>query len=214
MSSPTGFFDILYLGIFIILSPALDGRFYMTTKPPTTLVDEVANAVWHFHFLLHIFNQRFIIVLAGEPIAHSYVVDRMLAEFAAAVVVFAKALSRLLVDGDDGITSPAVAEHIELILQDSYPTVYPYFSQCLDRGHKNFIWTGPSLQIVPRTASFDAVMPLLTLGELLDLPTHKIYVPTATTDAPPAISMASGEKRHGEGDSLDLTAEQPKKRRR
>lgn len=214
MSSPTGFFDVLYLGIFIILSPALDGRFYGTSKPPTTLVDEVSNAVWHFHFLLHVFNERFIIVLEEEPIAHSYVVDRMLAEFAAAVIVFTKALCRLPEDGEDGISSPVVTERIEHILQDSHPNLYPYFSQCLDRDHKYFIWTGPDLRIVPRTQSFDAIMPLLTLRERLDLPTHKIYDPTVTTDASSAIPMASGEKRHGEGDSLDLTVEQPKKRRR
>jgi hypothetical protein len=202
------------LGIFIILSPAFDGRFYETTKPPTTLVEELANAVWHFHFLLHIFDQRFILVLEGEPIAHSYVVDRMFVEFAAAAVVFAKALSRLRDDGEDEIASSAVAEHIESILQGSYPTLFPYFSQCLDRGHKDFIWTGPSLQIVPRTESFDAVMPLLTLGELLDFPSHRIYDLTPTTTASSAIPMASTEKRHGDGDSLDLTVEQPKKRRR
>ena len=92
MSSLTGFFDILYLGVFIIFSAAFNSRFYSTTKPPPTLVEELAYTEHQFHSLLHIFSQRFIVVLKGEPVAHSYVVDWMLGEFAAAVVVFAKAL--------------------------------------------------------------------------------------------------------------------------
>lgn len=93
MSSPTGFFDVLYLGVFIILSAAFDPRIYEATKPPHTLIEERAYAERHFHSLLQIFSQRFVVVLEGVPIAHSYIVDRMLGEFAAAVVVFSKALS-------------------------------------------------------------------------------------------------------------------------
>ena len=90
MSSEEGFLDIIYLGIFVILSPAFDARFYLTTKPPATLIDEVAYAVRRFHSLLHVFSIRFLVLLDGETVLHSYVVDRMLAEFAAAAVVFAK----------------------------------------------------------------------------------------------------------------------------
>jgi hypothetical protein len=45
VSSPTELFDILYLGVFIILSPAFDRRFYHTAKPLPTLIEEVAYAV-------------------------------------------------------------------------------------------------------------------------------------------------------------------------
>jgi hypothetical protein len=210
MSSPTGFFDILYLGVFIIFSAVFDSRFYSTTKPPPTLVEELAYAEHQFHSLLHIFSQRFIVVLEGEPVAHSYVVDRMLGEFAAAVVVFAKALCGPM---DDRLS--LVVERIEGIVQGSYPMVFPYYLQCLDRDHMHFIWTGPDLQILPRIESFDAIMPLLTVGELLDLPSHQIYHPIATTDMPSAIPIGPlSEKRHNPGDSLDLEVEQPMKRRR
>ena len=107
----------------------------------------------------------------------------MLGEFAAAVVVFAKALD----DGEVGITSSWVvepSERIKGILRVSYPQVFPYFSQRLDHGHKHFIWTGPDLQIIPHSESFNAIMPLLTMGELLDLPSHQIYDLTAATDEP------------------------------
>ena len=86
------FFDILYLGIFAILSPALDPHFYHGLKqPPATLLAEIDCAVAHFHVLLLKFSWNYIIVLEGEPVVYTYVVNRMLAEFAAATVVFSKA---------------------------------------------------------------------------------------------------------------------------
>lgn len=48
-----------------------------------------------FYSLMHIFSARFIILLEGELVALSYVVDRLLAEFAAAVVVLATAMEGL-----------------------------------------------------------------------------------------------------------------------
>lgn len=212
-----GFFDILYLGVFIILSPALDERFYRTAKPPPTLVEEVTYALRHFHSLLHIFSDRFLIVLEGEPISHAYVVDRMLGEFAAAAVVFSKAIPGLDDcngdgNGEDEITSSCFMEHINSILHQSYPMAFPYYSRCLESGHKHFVWTGPELQIIPRSEGLDAIMPLLTLGELNDLPTHKIYDQMPKTEVPSSIPPA--EKRHGRGDSSDLASEHPKKRRR
>lgn len=149
MSSPTGFFDVIYLGIFIILSPALDHRFY-DTPPLPTLMEEVAYMVSHFHSLLNVFTCRFIIMLQGQPIALSYVVDRMLGKFAAATVNFAKALCDSPDDGEGGdIWYSTIIKNIEGIIQASYPEVFPYFLECLHRDHKDFIWTGPELLIFP-----------------------------------------------------------------
>lgn len=86
------FFDFLYLGIFLLLSPAFDNRFYVTTNQPVDVAREVAHAVQHFYHLFHVFSSRFVIVMEGEVVTLSYVVDRMLAEFAAAAVNFSRAI--------------------------------------------------------------------------------------------------------------------------
>jgi hypothetical protein len=96
----------------------------------------------------------------------------MLGEFGAAVMVFAKSLDN---DDDDGNILLWMIQGIKTVLQDSYKTVMPYFLHCLEHGHKNFLLTGPSHQIFPCSESLDAIMPLLTTGELLDFPTHPIY---------------------------------------
>jgi hypothetical protein len=209
MSSEEGFLDIIYLGIFVILSPAFDPRFYLETKPPPALMEEIANAIRHFHSLLQVFSLRFFVILDGEAVSHSYVVDRMLAEFAAAAVVFSR---DALDDGDevdDWISFSMFKEYIEGILRASHSNICHYYTRCVDRHHKHFVWTGPHLQILPRSEEFISIISLTTRGELLDLPGNEIYI----KDVEPAPPIAVG-KRHVRRDSMELVDEQPKKRKR
>jgi hypothetical protein len=212
------FFDVLYLGIFIILSPAFDNRFYYGLKPPPPHLKETAHAICHFQSLLHIFSNRFIIVLEGEAMSHSYVVDRLLGEFAAASVALAKATCPPYgiedeAEGDHSIPSSTFRDRIEDILLDSHPDVIPYYLRCLDRGHKDFLWTGPNVQIFPRSDDFASLISLTTSGEFLDLPSHQIYTedldptPPSQQDTPTPI----GKRRTRVG-SLNLGDEQVKKR--
>jgi hypothetical protein len=214
------FFDFLYLGVFVILSTAYDERFYNGGKPSPRILKEATFAIARFHSLLHIFSQRFIVVLEGEPVWISYVVDRMLGEFAAASMVLAKGIDRS--EGynsddepEDRISRSAFAGLIQSILQTSHPEVFPYYSRCLDRGHKDFLWTGPSVQILPRSDTFASLISLTTKGEFLDLPSHQIYIEDVDADQPiQPDSVAQVGKRRGRGDSPNREGDQPKKRSR
>jgi hypothetical protein len=118
VSSETGFFDVLYLRIFVTLSSAYDGRFYFGLKPPG-LVAEIVHAICHFRWLLHKFSLRFILLLEGEPVAHSYIVDRMIAEFAAATIVFARAVDVCDTKqggNNDGVKTDQLAENLEVLI--------------------------------------------------------------------------------------------------
>ena len=220
MSSEIELFDVLYLGIFVILSSAFDWRFYQGRKPPSALLKEMSNAVLHFHSLLHTFTQRFVLLLEGVPVALSYVFHRLLAEFAAAAVGFSKAVDEVNGEGStdrgitDGIAATTFKAHVEGIVEGSYMKAFPYFSRCLEQGHPNFIWTGPKVQILPRTEDIVSVISIATNGELLDHPTHQIY-PSDPNDEQPAPSDQRGEdgKRPPATDSAESSKENPKKRR-
>ena len=220
LSSEEGFLDIIYLGIFAILSPAFDIRFYQGQKTPSNLLEEATHAVCHFHSLLHVFSQRFFVLLEGEVVSRSYIVDRMLGEFAAAAVVFSKAMGDLQGSDDDDerdrrIATSAFVGLVEGILQESYPNVFPYYSRCLDQGHKHFIWTGPKLQIFPHSEDFNALISLGTAGELLDFPGHQIYsknLDQRRSQSP--IIVAHSQKRRHPDDGKDLANERPEKRKR
>ena len=193
MSSDVEFFDILYLGIFTILSPAFDRRFYGGQIPPPALVDERSHALGHFHSLLNMFSLRHIILLGGEPVAISYVIDRLLAEFTAAAVVFCNAVGDQyddlrIVQGEVLITAPMFAKYIEDILQGSNPKAFSYYSRCLKRRHSHFLWTGPDPQILPRSEDIELIISLSTNGEMLDNPAEPIYVVELESSTPPSTA--------------------------
>jgi hypothetical protein len=97
------------LGIFIILSRALDPRFDDLTNPPRALDDEIASAESHFHSLLHFFSNHYFMMLEDVAMDSSYVVKRLLIEFAAAVLFFAKAIQ----DSETGDSEMDDAEESE-----------------------------------------------------------------------------------------------------
>ena len=215
MSTEEGFLDVLYLGIFVILSSAFDSRFYASSKPPPVILDEIKCATSHFRALFHFFSSRFIILLEDELFAPSYVFDRMLGEFAAAAVVFSKGVQKARGDSDidGGVSIEKFPDHIERILQDSHPNVFSYYSRCLDRGHKHFLWTGPKMEILARTDEVEIVVPLLNMGESKDHPAQPIYSIGLEAAAlpPPAVALLTW-KHHDREDGLNPPEEHPIKR--
>ena len=116
----------------------------------------------------------------------------MLGEFAAALMALANAISDSLDDGDDNACwYSLVGIRIFFIINSSYPSFLPYYHQCWDRHHKDFIWTSPKLQVVPYSQSLHAIIPLLTIGELLELPGEPIYQEIDTTVIASFSSMST-----------------------
>jgi hypothetical protein len=218
LSSEVEFFDVLYLGIFVILSSAFDGRFYNGQKPSIHLVKEIACAVDHFYTLLKYFSDHFAVVLGGQPVSHLYVLDRMLGEFAAASVVLAKGIEELDAkeisdEVPDRTVYPTLAGYIEAILEKSHPEVLPYYSRRLACGHKDFLWTGLDVQIIPRSDRLNSLVSLARKGEFRDLPSHPIYTEDLDPNPPiiPGTNIQVGKRG---GDSLNPDDEQAKKRSR
>jgi hypothetical protein len=214
LSSEMEFLDVLHLGIFAILSPAFDERFYHGQKPEPSLVAEIACAVAHFRSILAAFSERFIILLDGVPVKHHYVFNRMLAEFSAATVVFCKAVDDERGDREELIKSSEFIANIEGILQASYPKIFPYYSRCVERKHSHFIWTGPKLQIVPRSEGSASLIALVGKGEMLDSPTQPIYDVEVGPELPVRPTPAGeGGKRPAPDDS-DIPVSRPPKLRK
>jgi hypothetical protein len=208
LSSEEGFFDVVFLGIFVVLSPAFDSRFY-GSKPPSHLADEASCAKAHFLRILHTFNERFRILLGGDVVSHSYVVDRMLGEFAAAAVVFAMSVQD---NRDDGITTLMFQQRVEDILEQSHPKIHRYYSRCLDRVHKHFLWTGPKVDIIPRSEASDLIFAIDKVGIRLDLPPPEMIYLDATADD----GIPPDAKSHGQADGVDegaILSRPPRKRR-
>ena len=212
LSSEVDFFDVMYLGIFIIFSPAFNPCFYNGLTPSPTNVKEAAYAVCHFCSLLNIFSQWFAIVLEGEVMSHSYVVDRMMGEFSAASVALAKGIDEAVgiedLEADDRATSTTVREHIEEILWNSYSEVIPYYRHCLDCRHKDFSWTDLNLLILPHSDDFASIT---AMGEILNLPSYQIYREDLEPIPAPQDNVTAIGKRRVQGGSPNFGDEQAKK---
>jgi hypothetical protein len=63
ISSPVKFFDIVYLGVFIILSHAFNFLFYDPTATSQALEDEIASAESHFLLVIYYFSNHHITIL-------------------------------------------------------------------------------------------------------------------------------------------------------
>jgi hypothetical protein len=215
-------FDVIYLGIFIILSRALDPRFDDLTNPPRALDEEIASAESHFHSLLHFFEDHYFMILEDVVMHPSYVVKRLLAEFAAAILFFAKAIEGFQ-RGDSEMDDAEVGEDRDVIrysklkvqlrhlIRRSYSDLIPYYEHCVAIGHQDFGWSGPDVRILPKTKGWASTIPFLVSdGELLDHPTFSIYNPaappsSATVAHTPLFSMPAS-KRRGSGNIDDLEA--------
>lgn len=149
----------------------------------------------------------------------------MLAEFAAAAVVFSEAMAEFRgedmdveVDGlenegqeADVIPLSKVKVKLDHIISQSYPEVMDYYLRCVATGHKHFVWTGSPLTILPRSEGCDSLLQVLTSeGEKLDHPMQPIFAPDAALPPPfpavpnPSLPAAPNTKRRGstDGDSL------------
>ena len=162
--------------------------------------------------LMHIFSLRFVIILQGTAVAPTYVVNQMLAEFAATAVVFARRLDRPLGEGNDSggvkILFPQFLRQIEGILEDSIPDVMPFFSSRAE-AHRDFLWTGPKLQILPRRKDVIDVIDCIGTGQLRDWPGCPIY--QEEIDNASCAPLPPVHKRDHPDEGMDT--EQPKKRR-
>lgn len=178
---------MLYLSIFVILSPAFDPRFYDEDMVPPALEAELVHTVENFLSLLNIFSAQFVILLNWDPTAHSYVFERLLAEFAAAHVVFGEAIGDSY---DEEEWTQSLKDNFKPIIEynvhEEYLDVFPYYARCLDHGHKDFFWTGPKIKNLPRSDSIASIISRTNRGEAWDSLTHSIYITDLNPELPTA----------------------------
>jgi hypothetical protein len=146
---------------------------------------------------------RFFVCLGGRAVAAAYVVDRILAEFSAAAVVFAKAVKVPLGSSDEnpaGISFDRFLQAIQGIVGDHRSDLLPFLARRIEASHSSFFWTGPELQILPRTPDNLRVLELMGDGEILDFPDHPIYPQDVEDSLPPSLPPV--RKRHREKDAV------------
>ena len=81
--------------------------------------------------------------------------------------------------------------------------------------HKHFTWTGPKLQILPRSDEILTIISVVTCGEMKDLPRRQIYIIDVDSELPPSTDvMSSIGKRCDQADDANPSDEMPRKQQR
>ena len=141
----------------------------------------------------------------------------MLAEFAAAAANLSKGIDEAKDEdeAEDEITTSAFIWKMESILKESHSNMFTYYSSRLLDRHKHFTWTGPKVEIHPRSPDILSIIPLATLGERLDFPGCQIYVENLDPEPPllPEVPPLLG-KRRDQADDANPSHKQPLKRKR
>lgn len=160
---------------------------------------------------MSLFSLRYVVFLGGTAVAAQYLVDRILAEFAAAALVFASKVELPLGQGNDGdLGIPFLRFHrrVHNIVQQYSPDLSEFLSRRTTSQHKDFLWSGPEIRVLLRTEDLASFMKVFGDGELLDLPGCPIYL-----EAIKPAATASLGKRSLPMEDVDLVDEQSKKRR-
>ena len=174
---------------------------------PQALDDKIASAESHFLSVIYYFSNHHITILNLVTVNCWYIIKQMLTEFAAAMVIFSKAIAEsqggdmdMDVDGlknkgkkVDMISLSKVKVKLDHIISQSYPEVMDYYLCCVVTGHKHFVWTCPPLTILPRSEGCNSILQLLTSeGEKLDHLMQPIFtMPDATLSSPPPPAMSN-----------------------
>jgi hypothetical protein len=127
----------------------------------------------------------------------------MLAEFAAALVVFSQEIDEFQrgdmdvdVNGEeaDAIPPSKVKVKVDDIMAQSHPEAMAYYLNCVAIRHKRFTWTGSPVNIVPRLKLKDVddlFGSLMSGDEKLDHPTHPIFTADAALSPSPSSAPAA-----------------------
>jgi hypothetical protein len=100
---------------------------------------------------------------------------------------------------------------MQAIVENYSPDISEFLSHRTKSEHKDFLWSGPELQVLPRTEDLCSFINVVEQGERLDLPSCPIYVESVDDGSPGPT--APGGKRPLPEDSMDVVEEQSKRRR-
>lgn len=193
MSTQEGILDIIALGNLLEFSVALSQQHYAGLLGPEAIAEQNA-ARWRYRVLMNWFGSKYATLIGDEWIHPSYLVNRLLVEFAAALVVY----KRAMVNGapevkicDPSSFQDAIAAHLET----DHPSLVPVWEELITQTEGLFYWSGPAIKIRERTAEFKLFLRLSPDGELSQLANRPIYV---SKGPPPEVEMEDIEAGDGE----------------
>lgn len=136
---------------------------------------EAGHARTRFRVIMKTFSTRYTTIIGNRIIHPSYIWNRILVQFAAAVVCYLKK-KNTIVPKSEGVTIKKLSLAVESHLQSDYPHLVIPFRRELKLNPTALTWDGPAIEIIQRTEAFDKVMLATGLEEGRELPERPLYV--------------------------------------
>jgi hypothetical protein len=155
ISTPAGLMDVIAVGNLLECGQVLDRRNYTKVGIHWAEQGEMAMARWRYRMLQTIFARHYIVTVDGKPIHPISVFRRSLVEFAAAIVVYKKTRAHHFVKVD-GCNAARLEEKMKSVFSANHPELVPVLTRLVDEGAESLVWTGPAIEILPRTKDCEA----------------------------------------------------------
>lgn len=183
MGTVDGLLDIIAVGCVLEFGHALSRARYARTYDPSSddACEEFAQDIQartFFRVIMKVFATKFGLLIDNKIVHPSYLWQRILVGFAAAVV------THMVAKGDvapmaPGMTPTTVQEALRLHLQVDHPHLVAPFNAALeeDPSRKSLTWDGPDIIILPKTNAFQQLLRAARIREQLDLKNWPIRHP-------------------------------------
>lgn len=177
-----GLLDVIAVGCILEFASALNrelyaGKYDEDSDEAISMNVEAAHARSRFRVIMKTFATRYVTLINKQMVHPSYIWNRILVQFGAAMVTYLKRKWAVLVKFP-GVTPQSVAAAVKTHLQRDHPHLVVPFERELKLKPKPtaLTWTGSAIEIVPRSAHFDNVMSAVGIEEWREMPEHPIYL--------------------------------------
>jgi hypothetical protein len=142
--------DLIAIGNIIELSTIIDRRCYKSHGIHHLELAEMGASRLTYRRLRSLIAQKFVLTIAGKPVHPLLLFQRLLVEFAAAIVVY-KETAESSVPPVPGCTAEKVKEKTITFFELNYPHLLPRLHSLIYSRYSKLCWDGPKIAITPRT---------------------------------------------------------------
>lgn len=175
-----GLLDVIAVGCVLEFASALNrdiysGNYDEDDDETIAINVEAAHARTRFRVIMKTFAARFTTVIGEQMVHPSYIWNRILVQFGAAMVTYMQKKATVVVQSP-GVSHQTISAAVKLHLQTDHPHLVAPFQRELKAKATALTWSGEAIQVVPRTAAFEHIMTAAGLEELRELPERPLYV--------------------------------------
>lgn len=155
-----GLLDIIAVGCILEYATALDRDRYLPHYDPEKNIPQLTeegHARMRFRVIMKTFSIRYTTAIGGMIVHPSYIWNRILVRFGAALVTYMRT-AQATAPKVKGVHAASVSRAVQAHLLSDHPHLVPCFEQDLKDKPTALSWEGPQISITPRPGAFNDII--------------------------------------------------------